>query len=93
MVVKEDKRRKEKEENDKAKWNLSARVFSPAEEKEETEKNEGREKGELMELYPQGDKSSDKYMESSAERILPSQHELFEVNPRGDGTSKDKPGC
>ena len=63
---------------------MSARVFSPAKEKEETEKNEGREEGELMELYPQGglmeihsDKSSDKDMESSAERILPLQHELF----------------
>ena len=64
---------------------MSARVFSPAKEKEETEKNEGREEGELMELYPQGglmiihsEKSSDKDTESSAERILPSQHELFE---------------
>ena len=64
---------------------MSARVFSPAEEKEESVKNEGRKEGKLMELYPQGgltvihsDKSNDKDTESSAERILPSQHELFE---------------
>ena len=63
---------------------MSARVLSPAEEKEEIKKNEGREDGELMELYPQGglivihsDKSSNKDTESIAERILPSQHELF----------------
>ena len=84
-VAREEKRRKEKEENDKTKWNVSAREFSPAEGKEETEKSEGREEGELMELYPQGGlmvihsyKSSDKDPERSAERILPSQHELFE---------------
>ena len=84
-VAREEKRRKEKEENDKTKWNVSARVFSPEKGKEETEKSEGREEGELMELYPQGglmvihsDKSSDKDPESSAERILLSQHELFE---------------
>ena len=47
-------------------------------------KSEGREEGELMELYPQGgliiihsDKSSDKDPETGVERILPSQHELF----------------
>ena len=64
---------------------MSARVFSPAKGKEETEKSEGREEGELMELYPQGglmvkhsDKSSDKEPESSEERILPSRRELFE---------------
>ena len=63
---------------------MSARVFSPAEEKEETKKSEGREEGELMELYPQGglmvihsDKSRVMDTESSAERILPTQHELF----------------
>ena len=65
-VARGEKRRKEKEEKDKTKWNMSARAFSPAREKEETEKNEGREEGELIELYPQGglmvihsDKSSD----------------------------------
>ena len=64
---------------------MSAKAFSPAREKEETEKNKGREEGELKELYPQGglivihsDKSSDKDKESSTERILPSQYELFE---------------
>ena len=64
---------------------MSARAFSPAREKEEAVKNEGREEGELIELYPQrgllvihSDKSSDKDKESSAERILTSQHELFE---------------
>ena len=63
---------------------MLARVFSPTKGKEETEKSKGREAGELMELYPQGglmvihsDKSSDKEQESSEERILPSQHELF----------------
>ena len=34
--------------------NVSAKVFSPAEEKEETEKSEGREEGEPIELYLQG---------------------------------------
>ena len=64
---------------------VMSRIFSPAKEKEETEKSEGREEGELIELYPKGglmvihsDKSSDKDKEKSAERILPSQHELFE---------------
>ena len=33
---------------------MSAGVFSPAKEKEETEKSEGREEGELIELYPLG---------------------------------------
>ena len=62
---------------------MSTRAFSPAREKEETEKNEGREEGELIELYPQGglmvlcsDKSSVKDKESSAEKIS-LQHELF----------------
>ena len=53
-IAREEKRRKEKDEKDKTKWNMSARVFSPAEGKEETEKSEGREQGELLELYPQG---------------------------------------
>ena len=78
---------------------MSARVFSPAEGKEETEKSEEREEGELMGLYPQGGlmvvhsgKSSDKDPESSAERISPSQHGLFEDIYRGDST-KGKHGC
>ena len=37
-VARREKRRKEKEEKDKTKWNVSARAFSPAREKEETEK-------------------------------------------------------
>ena len=41
-AAREEKRRKEKEENEKTKWNVSAGVFSPAKEKEETEKSEGR---------------------------------------------------
>ena len=32
---------------------MSAGVFYPAREKEETEKNEGRKEGEQMKLYPQ----------------------------------------
>ena len=66
-VAREEKRRKEKEENEKTKWNMSAGVFSPAKEKEETEKSKGREEGEPIKLYPQGglmvihsDKFSDK---------------------------------
>ena len=54
-VAREEKRRKEKEENERTKWNVSAGLFSPAIEKEETEKSEGREEGEPIELYPQGD--------------------------------------
>ena len=54
-VARDEKRRKEKEENYKTKGNMSAKVFSPAKGKEETEKSEGREEGELMELYPQGE--------------------------------------
>ena len=46
--------REEKEENERIKWNMSAEVFSPAKEKEETEKSEGREESETVELYPQG---------------------------------------
>ena len=41
----EEKRRKEKEDNMKAQWKVSAEVFSPAKEKEETEKSEGRKDG------------------------------------------------
>ena len=52
--AREKKRRKEKEENERIKWNMSAEVFSPAKEKEETEKSEGREESETVELYPQG---------------------------------------
>ena len=37
-VAREEKRRKEKEENDKTKWKVFERVFSPAGGKEETEK-------------------------------------------------------
>ena len=40
--AREEKRRKEKEENEKTQWNVSAEVFSPAKEKEETEKSKGR---------------------------------------------------
>ena len=40
--AREEKRRKEKIENEKTTWNVLAGVFSPAKEKEETEKSEGR---------------------------------------------------
>ena len=40
--AREEKRRKEKKENERIKWNMPAEVFSPAKEKEETEKIEGR---------------------------------------------------
>ena len=63
---------------------MSAKVFSPAEEKEETEKSEGRRESETMELYPKGglmvihsDKCSDKVPESNREKILVSQSEVF----------------
>ena len=52
--AREEKRRKEKKENERITWNMSAEVFSPAKEKEETEKSEGREESETVELYPQG---------------------------------------
>ena len=59
---------------------MSAGVFSPAKEKEETEKSEGREEGEPVELYPQGGlmvirsyKLSDTGSENSKEKILPSE--------------------
>ena len=53
-IARGEKRRKEKEEKDKTKWNMSARAFSPARDKEDTEKNEKREERGLIELYPQG---------------------------------------
>ena len=78
------KRRREKEEDEKTQWNMSAKVFSPAEEKEETEKSKGRREGETIELYPKGglmvihsDKCSDKVPESNREKILVSQSEVF----------------
>ena len=83
-VAREEKRRKEKEENEVTKWNLSAGVFSPAKEKEETKKSKGREEGGPIELYPQGvlmvihsDKLSDRGPENSVEKILPSQSKVF----------------
>ena len=51
-VAREEKRKKKKGE---IKWKVSAGVFFPAKEKEEAEKSEGRETGEPIELYPQGD--------------------------------------
>ena len=63
---------------------MSARVFSPAKEKEETEKSKGREEGKPVELYPKGglmtmhsDKSSDKGPENRIEEILPSTSKVF----------------
>ena len=83
-VSREEKKRKDKEENEKTKWNMSAGVFSPAKEKEETEKIQGREEGEPIELYPQGelmvihsDKLSGRGPENSVEKILPSQSKVF----------------
>ena len=56
---------------------MSAEVFYPAKEKEETEKSEGRKEGETIELYPKGglmvihgDKCSDKVPESNREKIF-----------------------
>ena len=46
--ARKEKRRKEKEENEKTQWNMSAKVFSPVKEKEETEKSEGRKEGETI---------------------------------------------
>ena len=83
-IAREEKRRKEKEENEKTKWIVSAGVFSPAKEKEETEKSKGREEGELIELYPQGglmvihsEKFSDKVPGTNMEKIFPSPSEMF----------------
>ena len=63
---------------------MSAKVFSPAKEKEEREKSEGRKKGETIELYPKGglmvihsDKCSDKVPGSNREKIFISQSEVF----------------
>ena len=82
--ARKEKRRKEKEENEKTQWNVSAKVFSPAKEKEETEKSEGRKEGETIELYPKGglmvihsDKCSDKVPESNREKIFILQSEVF----------------
>ena len=59
-------------------------VFSPAKEKEETDKSEGMEVGEPIELYPQGglmvihsDKCCDKVPGSNREKIFLSQSEMF----------------
>ena len=75
--AREEKRRKEKKENERITWNMSAEVFSPAKEKEETEKSEGRDESKTVELYPQGelmtihgDKSNDKEPENRKEKIL-----------------------
>ena len=82
--AREEKRRKEKEENERIKWSMSAEEFSPAKEKEETEKSEGREKSKTVELYPQGglmtihgDKSRDKGPENRIEKILPSTSKVI----------------
>ena len=63
---------------------MSAGVFSPAKEKEETEKSKGREEGEPIELYPQGglmvihsEKCIDKVPGSNMEKIFPLQSEVF----------------
>ena len=40
-TAKEENQRKKKEEDNGTKWNVSAGVFYPAREKEETEKNDG----------------------------------------------------
>ena len=52
-TAREEKQRKKKEEDNVTKWNVSAGVFYPAGEKEETEKNKGRKEGKQMKLYPQ----------------------------------------
>ena len=52
-TAREEKRRMKKKEDNRTKWNVSAGVFYPAREKEETEKNEGGKEGEQMKLYPQ----------------------------------------
>ena len=70
--VRDEKRRKVKEEVEKTNWNVSARVFCPEEKKEEAKKNEIREESETIELYPKGglvtihsDKFSDKGLENN----------------------------
>ena len=52
-TAREGKRRKKKEEDNGTKWNVSAGLFYPAGEKEETDKNQGGEEGGQMKLYPQ----------------------------------------
>ena len=52
-TAREEKRRKKQEEDNGTKWNVSAGVFYPAREKEETEKNKGRKEGEQMKQYSQ----------------------------------------
>ena len=47
-ITRGEKRRKEEEEKYKTKWNVSARAFLPARKEEETDKNEGREEGEVI---------------------------------------------
>ena len=64
---------------------MSAKVFSPEKEKEETEKSVGRREGETIELYPpQGglmvihrDKCSDKVPGGNREKIFISKIEVF----------------
>ena len=65
-------RRKVKREVEKANCNVSVRVFCPEEKKEEAKKNEIREEGETIELYPKeglvtrhSDKFSDKGLENN----------------------------
>ena len=69
---------------------MSAKVFSPAKEKEEREKSEGRKEGETIELYPKGglmvihsDKCSDKVPEGNREKISISQSKVFKDTLEG----------
>ena len=62
---------------------MTAKVFSPAKAKEETEKSQGRKEGETIELYPKGrlmvihsDKCSDKVPGGNRAKISISQSEL-----------------
>ena len=62
---------------EKTNWNVSARVFCPEEKKEEAKKNEAREEGETIGLYPKGglmtiysDKFSDKELRNDVGKSI-----------------------
>ena len=46
--------KKEKGEQTKMEWNVSARAFHPQEKKGEQKKHEQMDEGETIELYPKG---------------------------------------
>ena len=86
-----------KEEVEKTNWNVSARVFCPEEKKEEAKRNEIKEEGETIELYPKGglmtiysDKFSDKELGNDVKKLRNPATERRKGKKRGDSGRKKK---